>query len=193
MNKSKADLILHPVRMKIIQKFITGEEWTTQQLSETLSNIPQATLYRHLNALLNAGLLDVVEERRNRGTVEKVYSLSKNAADLTPEDVTEASAEQHMELFLKYIASLVGEFGNYIGQNKYDMKKDGVLMRQTQLYLNDEDYSELIEDMKEWYRKYSNRPPGEGRRHRMLSTIVIPESQADNAVSGRKSNDEETR
>lgn len=176
MDKSKADLILHPVRMRIIQVLITGEDRTTGQIAELLSNIPQATLYRHLNTLLKAGLLDVVEERKIRGTVEKVYALSMNASDLTPDDVTELSSENHMELFLKHVASLIGEFGKYVGQEHYNLSQDGVTFRQIQLYLNDDDYMDLLEEMKERYQKHADNGPGEGRRRRLISMIVIPEA-----------------
>ena len=77
MNQSKMKLILHPVRMKIIQSLLNGKNMTVQQLSQRAKDVPQATLYRHLNKLLEAELIQVVQENQIRGTVEKVYALKE--------------------------------------------------------------------------------------------------------------------
>ena len=77
MNQSKMKLILHPVRMKIIQSLLNGKNMTVQQLSQRAKDVPQATLYRHLNKLLEADLIQVVQENQIRGTVEKVYALKE--------------------------------------------------------------------------------------------------------------------
>ncbi|WP_336787573.1 helix-turn-helix domain-containing protein [Paenibacillus sp. MMO-177] len=176
MKQPKADLILHPIRMRIIQAFLPEGSRTTQQLAEQLPNIPQATLYRHLNILRQAGLIHVIEERKNRGSVEKVYSLAKQAEDLTPEELTEKSSDQHMELFMKFVASLIGDFGAYIGQEHYHLAEDGVSFRQVQLYMNDEEYQAFLTAYRAQMKPYANAGPSEGRKLRMISTIVIPEA-----------------
>ena len=78
MNQSKMKLILHPVRMKIIQSLLNGKNLTVQQLSQRAKDVPQATLYRHLNKLLEADFIQVVQENQIRGTVEKVYALKNH-------------------------------------------------------------------------------------------------------------------
>ncbi|UHA58283.1 helix-turn-helix domain-containing protein [Metabacillus litoralis] len=75
---SKAKLILHPVRMKIVQTLIGSKEYTVQQIAARLTDVPQATLYRHLNKLLEAEVLKVVKENQIRGTVEKIYALNEH-------------------------------------------------------------------------------------------------------------------
>ena len=176
MNKSKADLILHPIRMRIIQALFPEGNRTTQQLAERLSDVPQATLYRHLNTLLKAGLIQVADERRIRGTTEKTYALSKNAADLTPDDVTEKSSGQHMELFMKFVASMVGTYGQYVGQTSYDLYRDGISFRQAQLYLDDEEYRTLLTEIRAHMSKHAGNEPGQGRRLRNIWTIIVPEA-----------------
>ena len=74
MPSPKAGLILHPVRIQIITAMST-QRMTARELSEVMPDIPQTTLYRHLNALLRGGVIQVVEEYPVRGTVERVYAL----------------------------------------------------------------------------------------------------------------------
>ena len=90
MATTKPDLILHPLRMRIIMT-IAGKQMTAQNLAAALPDIAQATLYRHINKLAQGGVLAVIEERPVRGTMEKVYSLSQNAAFLGVSDIAEMS------------------------------------------------------------------------------------------------------
>ncbi|OBZ10644.1 hypothetical protein A8L34_18860 [Bacillus sp. FJAT-27264] len=184
MPDSNADLILHPIRMRIIQSLARGGKRTTGQLVQEMSDIPQATMYRHLNKLLKAGLLQVAGENKVRGTVEKVYYLAQGSEDLTPPDVTEQSSEEHLTLFMRFVSSLIGDFSQYVGQDKYDMRQDGISFRQVHLHLNDEEYADLLGEIRQAMHKYSGNEEGGERRRRMISTIVIPELQRSEESDG---------
>jgi DNA-binding transcriptional ArsR family regulator len=88
MSKSKADLILHPIRARIITE-VSGRQLTAKVLAETMPEIPRTTLYRHINALTKGGILVVVEENQVRGTVERVYALNRESTDLSPEELSQ--------------------------------------------------------------------------------------------------------
>jgi DNA-binding transcriptional ArsR family regulator len=89
MVDSKVDLILHPIRMRIIMA-LAGERWTARQIAAALPDVAQATLYRHINALAEGGILRIVEERPVRGMVEKVYALAdKRALNLSESTITD--------------------------------------------------------------------------------------------------------
>ena len=85
----KINTILHPVRMRIMQSLLGGKELTAQEISNRVSDVPQASLYRHLNSLLEAEVLEVVEENKVRGTMEKVYALSNQLETMTAKEVKE--------------------------------------------------------------------------------------------------------
>ncbi|WP_232016150.1 helix-turn-helix domain-containing protein [Paenibacillus baekrokdamisoli] len=192
MAESRTDLILHPIRIRIIQTLVTGEHMTTQQLAEMLPDVPQATMYRHLNKLLQAKLIEVVERNQVRGTVEKVYALAANGADGILEDEEKISPEKHMQMFLKFAASLITDFGDYLKQDDYDLFKDGVTFRQAQFYLTDEEYMQMLLEIRENMSRYMGKKPGQGRRRRMMSTIVIPgkASETDKDKSEEESHDD---
>lgn len=194
MPATKADLVIHPIRMRIIQSLAMGGKRTTQQLLKELEDIPQATMYRHLNKLLKAGILHVVEENKVRGAVEKVYYLANGGEDISPADVTEKSSGEHMNLFLKIITSLIGDYSKYLGQEHYDMRKDGISLRQVHLHLNDEEYAALLAEMRQAMQKYAGNEAGGDRRRRMISTIVIPEVLTGKYNAGEEEgNDEDDR
>lgn len=180
MPESKADLILHPVRMRIITSLVGGNQRTAAEMSEQLSDVPQATLYRHLSKLVQGGVLNVIDERRVRGAVEKTYSLSAQQAALTPEDLANASVDDQMRYFMTFLATLMGDFGRYLQQDKHDYLADGVGYRQVPLYLSDAEFMEMAGRLNRILGDYVSMGPAAGRRRRMFSTIVIPEPQTTN-------------
>ncbi len=129
MSHSKADLILHPIRMRILVA-VAGKQMTAQQLASALPDVAQATLYRHINRLAKGGALTVVKERPVRGTVEKVYALDQQGAWLGAADVENFSKDDHIRTFTAFVASLLGDFGQYVASTeKPDLAADGVTLQ----------------------------------------------------------------
>src|SRR5262249_24220554 len=64
---TSADLLLHPVRLRILQTFLGDRTLTTSDLQAELPDVPPASLYRHVARLVGAGVLVVVDERRGPG------------------------------------------------------------------------------------------------------------------------------
>jgi DNA-binding transcriptional ArsR family regulator len=177
LSESKADLILHPIRMRIIQSLIGGARRTTQQISEIMTDIPQATMYRHLNKLLKAKLIEVIEQKQVRGATEKVYVLAEHGAEISIKDLEKMTSEEHMELFMKFVATLIGDYGKYLQQDQFDLVKDGVSYRQVELNLSDEEYLQLLQGLRAQMMKHVGNELSDERRRRLISTIVIPEAK----------------
>lgn len=175
MKEPTIDVVLHPVRMRIIQSLI-NQKLTPQELKEKLPDIPQASLYRNLKKLLEAEVIHIVDEIPNRGTVEKVYSIhNPSEIILGSEEINKLSKDEHMGLFIKFLANLMGEYERYLNQDHIDLIADGVTFRQASLYLNDEEFSAFIKELSAVYAKVFQNQPTKGRRRRTVSTIIIPE------------------
>jgi DNA-binding transcriptional ArsR family regulator len=177
MKESKADIVLHPVRMRIVQTLINGKRLSAQQIGSKLSDIPQATLYRHLNKLLDANVLSVVEENPVRGTVEKIYSLSIETATISAEDISKWGPEEHKNYFMKFITTVIADFERYVNQQEFDMKKDGAGYRQVSFYASDEEYIEFMQTLQQGVMKLIENEDSPTRRKRTLSTIVTTENK----------------
>ena len=100
----RADLILHPVRLRIILAFARGRRLTPQQVAAVLPDVPQATLYRQIERLYQGGALAVASERRVRGAVERTYVLAEGGASLLPEELANASRDDHLAYFTAFAA-----------------------------------------------------------------------------------------
>lgn len=175
MNQNKVNVMLHPVRMRIIQILMGNKELTVQQMSERLSNIPQATMYRHLNKLLAADIIKVVDENQIRGTVEKVYSLNQNINRMTKQDMERATGEEHFKYFFTFMLNLLGDYEKYLSQESYDVVNDGVAFRQASIYVSDDEFIHLVKEVNNALLKVIENKPNENRKLKTIATIIIPE------------------
>jgi DNA-binding transcriptional ArsR family regulator len=174
MTNPKADLILHPLRMRIIMA-IAGKQMTAQQLAVALTDVAQATLYRHLNKLADGGVLTVVEERPVRGTVEKVYTLNQQGSFLGAADIADFTKEDHMRYFTAFVAILLGEFSQYLdASDKPDLVADGVGYSKVPMYLSDEEYRAMGEKINAQLLPLIQNQPAPGRRRRIFTSIILP-------------------
>lgn len=105
----KIELLLHPVRMRIILA-VANRALTAQQLAGVLVDVPQTTLYRQINLLLEGGILQVARESRIRGTVERELELVEGAARIDMADAAALPSAQQEEFFAMFIAALLADF-----------------------------------------------------------------------------------
>ena len=80
LKKTAVDVLLHPIRLRIVRAFLGDAELTARDVAEKLDDVPQATLYRHLKHLADAGALIVISETPVRGAMERTYRLDPNTA-----------------------------------------------------------------------------------------------------------------
>ncbi|GAE36262.1 helix-turn-helix domain-containing protein [Halalkalibacter akibai] len=176
MNSNKADLILHPVRMKIIQTLLSYESMTVQQLLEKLDDVAQATMYRHLKQLLDADLIEVIATNKVRGTIEKTYAVKKANIILSETDLKDTTSEEHIRYFMAYQANLLKEFERYVTHHQTeDFKEDGLGYRQMTLQLSKVEMDQLGMELAELLQKYVNHKPDKERSARTFSMIFIPQ------------------
>lgn len=172
--RSKADLILHPVRLRIIQVLL-GREMTTGEIAQRMPDVPHATLYRHLRRLAQGNIVSVVAQSRVRGAIERTYAVALDQTVLTEDEVRRLDREDHMRLFMAFIASVTGSFERYLAQTDLDFVADGASYSQVTLHLDDDELRKLRAESAAMVQRALALGPGPGRRPRTLSSIVIPE------------------
>jgi len=169
-----ADLLLHPVRLRIVQAFLGDRALTTTQLSAELSDVPAASLYRHVARLVTAGVLQVVAQRRVRGAVERTYVLRLAAARVGPDELEAMSADDYRQMFLAYAAGLLADFDRYLERPDPDFVTDGVAFGIEGLWLDDAEFAELMRDLYRVLQPRRANAPKPGRRRRLLASVLLP-------------------
>lgn len=169
-----ADLLLHPVRLRIIQAFLGDRALTTADLRSELPDVPPASLYRHVARLVDAGVLSVVSERRVRGALERTYVLRLAAATINLDELERMSREDHRQAFMAFVAGLLGDFDRYLSREEIDLLRDGVSYRMAGLWLDDAEMAEFARDVARALQPRLANGPRPGRRRRILGTVLIP-------------------
>ncbi|PPJ10423.1 ArsR family transcriptional regulator [Nocardia nova] len=177
---TSADLLLHPIRLRIMQAFLNDRALTTSELRDELPDVAATTLYRHMTRLVDAGVLTVVAERRIRGTVERTYVLRLSAASLGLDEVDAMSAEDHRQAFMAYIAGLLGDFDRYLARGDIDLLRDQVAYRLAAMWLTDAEFAELRGELLQVLQPRLANPPAPDRIRRIYASVLLPSDTSPN-------------
>jgi hypothetical protein len=171
---ASADLLLHPVRLRIVQAFLGDRALTTTELRSELPDVPPASLYRQVARLVEAGVLAVVAERRVRGAVERTYVLRVTAATVGLDELATMGADEHRGAFMAFVAALLCDFDRYLARGDIDLLRDGVSYRLAGLWLDDVELNELLRELFTVFQPRLANAPKPGRRQRILGTVLLP-------------------
>jgi DNA-binding transcriptional ArsR family regulator len=177
MPSPKADLLLHPVRLQIVTA-ISTQQMTARELAEAVPDVPQTTLYRHINALVEGGLLKVVSETQIRGTVERTYAVAV-LPSLKPEDLQGMTKQDYQQAFLVYLSTLMSAARRYLdskGKDEvFDPLADGLDLSLGTLHLSDAEFRTMNKRFLEIIMSASSNQPSPERKRRMFTYLFIPQ------------------
>lgn len=168
------ELLLHPVRLRIVQAVLDGRRFTTSELCERLPDVSKATVYRQVALLAEGGLFEVDSEKRVRGAVERRYRLQRARAVIDADAAAAMTTEDHRRGFAAVVASLLAEFDVYLARAGIDPLADKVSYPQFSLWLSDAEKAALIDEVAASLRARAANGPAPGRRRHLLTTILFP-------------------
>lgn len=167
-----AETVTHPVRLRIIQQ-LGGRSLTTTQLREALPEVKQATLYRHITALLEAGMLTVVAERKVRGAVERTLALGEQMAHVDQDGLRAMSDAQLRESFVVFLGELAADFDRMLERGDESLREVLGFGRGA-VYADADDLAVLQAGLAELLAPYQH-DRGEGKQRFGLATVLLPE------------------
>lgn len=168
------DLLLHPVRLRIVQATFDGEPTTTQELHSRLPDVPRPTLYRHIALLVQHDVLELVREEPVRGVQERYYQLRHSRARIDHDEAESMSVSDHRRGFVAATASLLAEFELYLSREDADPLNDSVSYKQYPLLLTPSEKAALIEDLVAVITPRLQHHAMAGRQAHLFSTIFFP-------------------
>lgn len=173
MSKRILDTIMHPVRMRIIT-VVAGRERTASQIAQALPDVAQATLYRHIKALEEGDILEIVAENPIRGTIEKVYALA-NEGDLHQREADDFTQDDHLRYFTVFMTMLLAQFEQYVTRSEgVDPVRDGVGYHTIVMHLTDEELREFAIELSRVLHPFLAKQPDDNRKRLTFSTILMP-------------------
>ncbi len=172
------DLLLHPVRMRIVHALSGAGTLTTTQLCARLPGVSKVTVYRHVALLVDGGFLEVESEQRVRGAVERTYRLRRDRPVIDAADAASMTLEDHRRGFGAAMAVLLAEFDAYLDRDGADPVTDAVSYRQGTVWLSPAEIEAMLTEMAKVLRASIGHGPGPGRVPYLLSTILFPAGPA---------------
>jgi hypothetical protein len=176
---TSAELLLHPVRLRIVQTFLGDRALTTTELRAELPDVPPASLYRQVARLVDRGVLSVVAERRVRGALERTYIMRAAAARISADEVAKMSVDEHRQAFLAFVAGLIGDAERYLARPDIDPLRDGASYNLAGLWLDDVELMEFARDLYTVVQPRLANGPRPGRTRRILTTVLLPGDTSD--------------
>ena len=168
------ELLAHPLRLRIVHAMGGGRLLTTAQLCARIPEASKATVYRHIDLLVSGGILEVAEEHRVRGAVERHYRLRQERAVISPEQVRSLTPEDHRQAFAIAMTALLAEFNAYLDREGANPAADSVSYRQGTLWLRPDELAELIKEMLTVLQPRLSNQPAPGRAPYLLSPVLFP-------------------
>ena len=173
MTDNKVSLVIHPVRLRILQTLIEGSK-TTHEISLLLPDVPTSSLYRHLKILLEGKMIAVLETRLVRGIQEKVYQIAQSP-HLVTEDLIGIKADEHLQMFITYVITLLQGYANYLERTPLpDPEDDRVGYSEVTVWVTNEQLDEFGRKLNEALIPLLSQEPGAGRHRHKLAVITHP-------------------
>jgi DNA-binding transcriptional ArsR family regulator len=172
--RKRADLLLHPARLRIMAA-VAGRAMTTAQLAAALPDMAQATLYRHVRRLHEAGALVVVAEREAHGALERTFAVAPGHDRIGPDELASATRAEHERYFTIFIGSLLAEFSNHVRRAKTPADvMQGLAYNTINLYLTPAELDQLRQTLTTAVGRAMQHEPGPGRRRYALASVFVP-------------------
>lgn len=168
------ELLLHPVRLRVVHALSGGRELTTGELSARLSDVPKVSVYRHVALLAEAGFLEVAQERRVRNVVERQYRLRRDRPSIDGAAAAAMSLDDHRRGFASAMAVLIAEFNAYLDRTDANPTADSVSYRQGTLWLSPDELTEVLGELVAVLRPRLGNQPSPGRVPYLLSPVLFP-------------------
>lgn len=168
------ELLAHPVRLRIVHAMRGERTLTTTQLCARLPDVSKAMVYRHVDLLAAGGVLEVAEERRVRGAVERHYRLRQDRAVIDADMVRSLSRDDHRRGFATAMAALVAEFNAYLDREHAAPADDLVGYRQHAVWLSRDELEALIGELRAAIAPRLANQATPDRTRYLLSPILFP-------------------
>ncbi|HWO66469.1 MAG TPA: helix-turn-helix domain-containing protein [Umezawaea sp.] len=168
------ELLGHPVRLRIVHAMRGGRLLSTAELCTRLPDVSKAMVYRHVDLLAAGGILEVADERRVRGAVERRYRLRHDRASIDANAVESLSLNDHQRAFAAAMAALVAEFNAYLDRDNAAPATDLVGYRQHAIWLSPDELLAMIEGMRSAIVPHLTNEATPDRAQYLLSPILFP-------------------
>lgn len=173
--------MLHPVRSKVFIEVYTRNETTAGELAHALHDIPQATLYRHLGAMVDQGTLKIVSQRKKRALYENVYAIGVDFNADLKKLLEQNRGDVYASMFYQYMMVFFKEFQAYASRPGIEIANDGSGFSMSPVCVTTEELMQLLEQIGALLEPLRGNAltPGTGRQMHTIGLIITPPQETE--------------
>ncbi len=177
---NKAEVLMHPVRMKISQALMRNKEsgLSPLEMVKVIQDVPQATLYRHISVLHKAGIIRVLKEKKVRSVSQKYYVLNEEAARLHANEWKQFTKEQKLSYISSYQLSLMTQYQHYLASlDKNERTEDRSTFSLMELKMDETQFEDFQQELNNLMIKYYEKTNEAAHvPTRTIAVTIIPET-----------------
>ncbi|MFF2529774.1 helix-turn-helix domain-containing protein [Brevibacillus sp. NPDC058079] len=173
---NKVDVLMHPVRMKICQSLMRNKEngLTPLEMVKIIKDVPQATLYRQLQIMMDSGIIHVIKEKKVKSVSEKYYALKEDEARIDAEEWKKVSQQQKLDYVTYYQLSLLYQYQSYLKKlEEQNTSEDSATFSLAALTLDDEKFKQFQNELNELINKYYHNTSENNAEDTPVRTVAI--------------------
>jgi DNA-binding transcriptional ArsR family regulator len=169
------NLILHPVRLRIIQTLVRRER-NTQHIAEALPDIPVSSLYRHIRMLLEAGYIEIASTRSVNGIEERTYRISETKPPLlSNEEFRGLSRDELQQAFSMLVGMILTSFNEYLDATpEPDWKRDRLGCAEFTFFATPDEYTTIWKTVWQTLSDAERVPQSPDRLARKIAVASYP-------------------
>ncbi len=178
---NKVEILMHPVRMKICQTLMRHKEngLTPLEMVKLIKDVPQATLYRHIQIMADANIIRIIKEKKVKSVSEKYYTLNETEAKLDVEEWKRISNEEKLDYLSYYQLSLMTQYRAYLEKSDENGQEDQATFTVVELNLCEEQFQSFQSELNDLMNKYyntSSESNGTEASVRTIGITIIPDA-----------------
>jgi len=140
-------LLSDPLKLQLLQAFAERAKTTKQVAAELGESITK--LYRHVDALHEAGLLEIASEKQKRGTIERTFQAVAQRFEADHSLFAEETGAEGIRAARDMLRAGEGEILAAIANAKSDKGPEAIMMR-LRCKVSPERLAELHQSLNEW-------------------------------------------
>ncbi|MBS1706577.1 MAG: helix-turn-helix domain-containing protein [Armatimonadetes bacterium] len=169
---SKLDLVIHPVRSRIVS-LVTDRELTATAIADLMPDVPRPSVYRHVNRLAAAGVLKIVREAKVRGATEKWLQVADDRSQLNLDEIKQMSSEERWALVNNLLLMLSADYRNALIKAQHELASP--MICSLALHLTDKERQEFWKDLLQLVQRHKLGKGPEGRSRFSLGAALLPD------------------
>lgn len=172
----KSEILMHPIRMRIAMTIMgkAKEGMTTFEMLEHLKDVSQATLYRHIQIMKEAGFLRITKEVKVRGSKEKYYTINEDEFKIDADEWNNTAIDKKIDFVSYYQLFLMNKYEKYLVESTGDDKST---FSMANLNLSEEKFNDFLGEINELMTKYYiiSKDNDGSEIDRVIALTIIPE------------------